>query len=462
MSADATERRTSQNSGLISQLERRLSELMRHDRAVERGVGQELSLEEEQTSQREVWYEYINSDTSAMVVTLPDANARLSDIDGDRLVWKPGLEGWTPMREVMSSQRSGSLPDASVEAASSSSLDRETSSGSSRPTDFTHGVHVEVDARTGGLTGLPEDWAGLLPQGCAPDTVPAREIPTALRPPAVSAGTQLVDGPIVGTPYNISKWRPQFGLPLEASETTTVNGYEIPSMLVLLWRTLKSNKGHYEEGIFRISADNEECKEIVAGLNVSGEALSRIGRTTNAHTLSNLIKMWFRLLPDSSKLVTEDMIERILAEGKLDSLDMKASGKACMDLLKGFPPLRQGLFLWLLELMADVTAHKGRNLMSEQNIAIVLAPNLYHGAATLSGGDPMAAVKAMASFVEKLLIYYVAVRGHVRQRASSIRTSTSVPSPPPPPPPASTSQASQSEDSNGSERGVATSPTAIS
>jgi len=116
-----------------------------------------------------------------------------------------------------------------------------------------------------------------------------------------------------------------------------------------------------------------------------------------------------------------------------------------MDLLKAFPPQRQGLFLWLLELMADVSASKATNKMSEQNIAIVIAPNLYGmSGPSLVGGDPMAAVKAMASFVEKLLIYYVAVRSRIKtQRQDSAvvpsRNDSAVavtPSMPPPPPPA--------------------------
>ena len=218
-SSTSAEARRASGGTIASQLERRLSELMAEDHA-EGGYSSHAHAAGELTSQREVWYEYINSDTSAMAVKLPDSESALNDADGERLIWKPGLEGWTPMREVLSNP----------EAMSSDSTTREA--------------------------GEP---------------------------------LQQASGPTVGTPYNVARWKPQFGLPLEACETTTVNGYQIPSILVLLWRTLKANGGHLEEGIFRISADNEECKDLVAQLNVSGDALSRIGSHTNAHTLSNLI-----------------------------------------------------------------------------------------------------------------------------------------------------------------------------
>ena len=256
----------------MSALQLRIDELLREEQArdaVAAAAGGAAAVaarmtetEEEQTVAGEVWYEYINSDVSAIAVVLPSSSERMSESDGDRLVWRPGagLDGWTPMREVLS-QRASSDPSAVALAAEPSEI-------------------------RGGASG-----------------------------------------PAVGTPYNVAKWRPQFGLPVEACETTCVNGYHIPSILVLLWRTLKANGGLAEEGVFRIAGEHDECKEIVAGLNTSGELLARIGRQTSAHNLANLIKMWFRLLPENAKLVTEDMIERILAEGELESDDLQVSSR---------------------------------------------------------------------------------------------------------------------------------------
>ena len=110
----------------------------------------------ESALQGEIWYEYINSDVSAMPVELPRA------VDGDgadpnggeRLVFRPGagLDGWTPMREFLSSRASASSTGQA--AASASSADDELADHV--VTDVRHGLHVRQDPVTGGLSGLPE------------------------------------------------------------------------------------------------------------------------------------------------------------------------------------------------------------------------------------------------------------------------------------------------------------------
>ncbi len=107
-----------------------------------------------------VWFEFLSSDRSAIPVRLTGA-ASMGEELGDRLLWRPGagLEGWTPMREVLeNSQRSGSQV-----------------STPSRPS----GVHVTDDPS--------------------------------------SRGSQQ-DSLAEGEPTNLRRWRPLFGLPLEACE----------------------------------------------------------------------------------------------------------------------------------------------------------------------------------------------------------------------------------------------------
>ena len=380
----------------------------------------------ESALQGEIWYEYINSDVSAMPVELPRA------VDGDgadpnggeRLVFRPGagLDGWTPMREVLSSRASASSTGQA--AASASSADDELADHV--VTDVRHGLHVRQDPVTGGLSGLPEGWTGLLPEGCAPDSRPHGSLPPELRPVAMAGpGERLTDQMIVGTPFNVSRWRPQFGLPLEACETTNVNGYEIPSILVLLWRTLKANNGLLEEGIFRLAPDASACDALKQALNTDGEALHRIGSDSDPHVLANLIKVFFRSLPE--RLMVGVTTEQILA--------CSESGVACMKLLQSFSPQRQGLLLWLLEMMADVSELKDKNRMTERAVATVIAPNIYTEPEDLT--DPMAALhysQHMAKFVCELLLHFVAVRVQVRVRSGSVVQPPGVSAPDGPPP----------------------------
>ena len=386
----------------------------------------------------EVWYEYINSDASAMPVALPSSATSGEggdgsdprgegdfDPNGERLIFRPGagLDGWTPMREVLSSRASTSSTE---QAAASGNAVADELASSHVVTDVQHGIHVRHDPVTGGLSGLPEGWTGLLPEGCAPNSRAHGSLPPELLPVAVAGpGERLTDQMIVGTPFNVSKWRPQFGLPLEACETTNVNGYEIPSILVLLWRTIKDNDGLLEEGIFRLAPDATACDALKQALNTDGEALHRIGSDSDPHVLANLIKVFFRSLPE--RLMVGISTEQIVA--------CSESGAACMKLLQSFSPQRQGLLLWLLEMMADVAELKDRNRMTERAVATVVAPNLYMEPADLT--DPMAALhysQHMAKFVCELLLHFVAVRVQVRVRSGSVAQPPGVSAPDGPPP----------------------------
>ena len=264
-----------------------------------------------------------------------------------------------------------------------------------------HGVSVRPDPKTGGLTGLPEGWAALLPDGCAADTVPEDALPPELRPTAQpKPGEKLHQSVVIGTPFNVTSWRPQFGLPLHVCECVRVNGFDIPKLLVTLYGALKANGGLHEEGIFRLAPDAVTCDALREALNTDGAALSRIGADTDVHVLANLIKIWFRMLP-----------ERLLGGIAPERLAACGTGAQCMALVQGFEPRRQGVLLWLLEMMADVAEAKAANRMGERAVAIVIAPNLYDpppidGAGAL---DPLAALEytqGMARFVTELLLYY--------------------------------------------------------
>ena len=96
-----------------------------------------------------------------------------------------------------------------------------------------------------------------------------------------------------------------------------------------------------------------------------------------------------------------------------------------MEVLHSLSHTNQGIFLWLLEVMAEVAEHGETNRMSERAIAIVVAPNLYDMPDDADVADPMAALlytQGMARFVSELLVYYVAVRRSVSfRRAKSAK-----------------------------------------
>ena len=76
-------------------------------------------------------------------------------------------------------------------------------------------------------------------------------------------------------------------------------------------------------------------------LNREPDALKRINKDTDPHILANLIKIFFRMMP-----------ERLLIDVSFEQASECETGPQCMQLLQSFPSDRTGLFLWLLELSA--------------------------------------------------------------------------------------------------------------
>ena len=95
----------------------------------------------------------------------------------------------------------------------------------SAPLNVMKGVSVKVDPLTGGLTGLPAGWSGVVPEGCATATVDEAAVPVGLKhlvPHNSANGVKLSDQSLIGLPYNVKKWRPQFGVSPELCDTRLI------------------------------------------------------------------------------------------------------------------------------------------------------------------------------------------------------------------------------------------------
>ena len=171
----------------------------------------------------ELWYEFLNGDESAMPVQWTELEERLHP--DEILVCRPGYEGWTALKDLLrvhspvsvaggveAGERDG--PPARGAGEGGASKPRGASEGG-MPRDVQRGISVRYDPVTGGLSGLPEGWAGLLPAGCTRDTVHPSALPPTLCPTATpTPGMRLFDGPIVGMPFNVHKWQPACGASL--------------------------------------------------------------------------------------------------------------------------------------------------------------------------------------------------------------------------------------------------------
>jgi hypothetical protein len=141
----------------------------------------------------ETWYEFLSGEMSAIPVQLSRSDLlSASARDGERLLMKPGtIDEWTTLRDVqpvLASPRAGSATNLlargslrRVDAPTPDVSDGAQPRGppqlvASSPTNVVHGLSVKADPKTGGLTGLPQQWRDLLPEGCALDTQAEEEV----------------------------------------------------------------------------------------------------------------------------------------------------------------------------------------------------------------------------------------------------------------------------------------------
>jgi len=375
----------------------------------------------------QVWFTMLDlEDKSAIPVKWKDLKGGAQD---EAMVFRPGegMDGWTPLSQVKQEQkRRSDILDSSAEGASSADAEATVTvghgrvrqlttsnvsmnSGSGPPTNLQRGLSVTTDPVTGGLVGLPESWAGLLPQGLSGTPRSAESVPETLRVATVpEEGLRLSDTVIVGRPYNVTRWKPSFGMPLEACELIRINGFDIPRVLEEVASCLRDRGGLREEGIFRIAPNAADCEPVKEALNLQCSR-TVCEKVTDLHVLATVIKVWFRMMP--VKLLS------VVSPAEITSC---STGAQCMQVLQHFPAAHKGVVLWLLDLMADVADQQEHNKMNERAVAIVMAPNLYDAPVTDDPLDALMQTQKFTKFLSELLHHYIVVRKRVRSQSISV------------------------------------------
>eukprot|EP00455_Lapot_gusevi_P029540 TRINITY_DN3163_c0_g1_i3.p1 TRINITY_DN3163_c0_g1~~TRINITY_DN3163_c0_g1_i3.p1 ORF type:complete len:388 (-),score=144.14 TRINITY_DN3163_c0_g1_i3:193-1356(-) len=187
------------------------------------------------------------------------------------------------------------------------------------PYGVVHTQHVAVDPRTGQYRGLPPDWEKALQQ--------------------------------------------QFGLPPNKLETRKLDAYNarIPIILITMRDYLFTNRGDEQVGIFRLAPDAEECNFVKEQLNKGS-----FRGCNDINCISNLIKVWFRDLP-----------QQLLQPVDSNLIQQCAEEEDALRIMDSLPEPNKSIYLWLLDLCVDIAAKQNINKMTPQNLAIVIAPNLF-------------------------------------------------------------------------------------
>ncbi|KAH0449952.1 hypothetical protein IEQ34_020644 [Dendrobium chrysotoxum] len=247
------------------------------------------------------------------------------------------------------------------------------------PTEVRHVAHVTFD-RFHGFLGLPVEFEPEVP----------RRAPSARFLVFLALMFYLTSCSLRGFDalFSTGIWfcAKVFGVSTESMQCSyDCRGNSVPTILLLMQRSLYEQGGLRAEGIFRINAENSQEEYVRDQLN-SGVVPAGI----DVHCLAGLIKAWFRELPS----------------GVLDPLSPEQvmqcqTEEDCGQLAKGLPPTEASLLNWAINLMTDVVQEEHENKMNARNVALVFAPNMTQMADPLTA--LMYAVQVM-NFLKMLIL----------------------------------------------------------
>jgi len=146
-------------------------------------------------------------------------------------------------------------------------------------------------------------------------------------------------------------------------------GFKVPVILGLMRRSLVEYGGISQEGIFRLAGEQTEIRRIKETMNKK-----EFSSSNDVNTIASLIKIWFRELPTP-------ILNALPAESIFYSSDIND----CVTAFNTLPEPQKTLLDWLLQLLIMTSSNSSINKMTAQNLAIVVAPNLYD----VSTSNPM-------------------------------------------------------------------------
>jgi len=140
------------------------------------------------------------------------------------------------------------------------------------------------------------------------------------------------------------------------------SGYTVPSILVNMKKCIIAKGGINTEGIFRLAGEQTEIKRIKEAMNKKSFDFV----TNDINAIASLLKIWFRELPVP-----------ILNALPQDCIMNFSAASDCVAAYDTLPEPQKTLLCWLMDFLAQIAANAPLNKMSTQNLAIVVAPNLY-------------------------------------------------------------------------------------
>jgi len=181
-----------------------------------------------------------------------------------------------------------------------------------------------------------------------------------------------------------------FGVDPMTLDQETDEGFVVPSILVSMKKSLIEYGGISTEGIFRLAGEQTEIRRIKETMNKK-----EFTSSNDVNTVASLIKIWFRELPNP-------ILNCLPAESIFYSNEVSD----CVSAFEKLPEPQKTLLDWLLHLLLSVAAQSAVNKMSAQNLAIVVAPNLYD----VASSNPMEGLvmsQKCVQFIHNILLWKI-------------------------------------------------------
>lgn len=153
-----------------------------------------------------------------------------------------------------------------------------------------------------------------------------------------------------------------FGVDPMSLELTDDNGFQVPKVIAEMKRVIIEKNGINTEGIFRLAGEQTEIKRIKEIMNSKNFDY----KTNDINAVASLLKIWFRELPVP-----------ILNALPQESIMSFQDANDCVTAYHSLPEPNKTLLTWFLDLMTAIVSNSAVNKMTAQNLAIVVAPNLY-------------------------------------------------------------------------------------
>nr|CAD7601980.1 unnamed protein product [Timema genevievae] len=160
-----------------------------------------------------------------------------------------------------------------------------------------------------------------------------------------------------------------FGVPLLLSLQR--NGQALPKCIQAALRWLRVNSLD-QVGLFRKSGVRSRIQKLKLIAESQGESISYEGQ--QAYDVADMVKQYFRELPEA--LLTNKLSETFTAIFQHVPVNLRMEAVQCVVLL--LPDEHREALQTLLEFLSQVSARAACNQMTASNLAVCLAPSLFH------------------------------------------------------------------------------------